>query len=134
MVKTETNFGIIGKLKNIVRKTGNVFFRGDRDRGITEEIARKIQKTAYETLHSGHKETFTPPYKHIAEQLQVTDDMIYRAAVYRLTHIAANEDKLAADILSILELQLQRTDRSKEQQDYIRDKIMYIKKVRNSKP
>ncbi len=133
MIKTETNFGIIGKLKNIVRKTGNVFFRSGRDKGITEEIARKIQKTAYETLHAGRKETFTPPYKQIAEQLQVADDMIYRAAVYRLTHIAVNEDKFAAAILDILETQLQRTDRSKEQQDYIRDKMTYIKKVRNSK-
>ena len=133
MVKTETNFGIISKLKNIVRKTGNVFFRSGRDKGITEEIARKIQKTAYETLHANHKETFTPPYKQIAEQLQVADDMIYRAAVYRLTNIAVNEDKLAAAILEILETQLQRTDRSKEQQDYIQDKMTYIKKVRNSK-
>ena len=103
MAQTSRNFGIINKLKNIVRKTGHVFFRSGRDKGITEAIARKIQKSAYESLHTKRKETFTPPYKEIAEQLQVADDMIYKAAVFRLSRIAANEDRLAADILSILE-------------------------------
>lgn len=133
MAQTGSNFSIINKLKSIVRKTGSVFFRGDKDRGITEEIARKIQKSAYESIHTKHKETYTPPYKEVAEQLQVSDDMIYKAAVYRLSRIAANEDKLAADILSILDMQLQRVDRSKEQLDYVRAKMNFVKKVRNSK-
>jgi len=133
MVKTKTHFGIISRLKSIVRKTGSVFFRDGRDRGITAEIARKIQKTAYENVHARRKETFTPPYKQIAEQLQVADDMIYRAAVCRLAGIAANEDKFAADILAVLDAQLQRVDRSAEQLDYIRNKMTYVKKVRNSK-
>ena len=60
--------------------------------------------------------------------------MIYKAAVFRLSRIAANEDRLAADILSILEEELFRTDRSREQLDYVRDKMSYIKKIRNSKP
>lgn len=133
MAQTGSNFGIIHKLKNIVRKTGSVFFRGGKDRGITEEIARKIQKSAYESIHAKRKDTYTPPYQEIAEQLQVSDDMIYKAAVFQLARIAANEDKLAVDILSRLDMQLQRVDRTKEQLDYVRDKMNFIKKVRNSK-
>lgn len=133
MARTNQHFGIIKKLKNIVQKTGTVFFRSGKDRGITEEIARKIQKSAYESLHAKRKESFTPPYKQIAEQLQVSDDMIYRAAVCRLADIAANEEKLSSDILGILELQLQNEKRTQEQLDYVQAKIDFIKKVGHSK-
>lgn len=128
-----SNFGIIKKLKTIVRKTGSVFFRSGRDKGITEEIARKIQKTAYEAQQVKQKETYTPPYKEIAAQLQVPDDTIYKAAVYRLANIAANEDRLATDIISILDNQLKRTDNSKEQRDYVQTKIDFIRQVRKAK-
>ena len=128
-----SNFGIIKKLKTIVRKTGSVFFRSARDKGITEAIARKIQKTAYEVQQIKQKETYTPPYKEIAKQLQVPDDVIYKAAVYRLAHIAANEDYVAADILSILDNQVKRTDNTKEQRDYVQTKIDFIKQIRKAK-
>ena len=131
MARTNQHFGIIKKLKNIVQKTGTVFFRSGKDRGITEEIARKIQKSAYESLHAKRKEAFTPPYKQIAEQLQVSDDMIYRAAVCRLADIAANEEKLSSDILGILELQLQNEKRTQEQLDYVQTKIDFVKKASN---
>lgn len=128
-----TNFGIIKKLKSIVRKTGHVFFRSGREKGITEEIARKIQRTAYETSQQGKKETYTPPYKEIEAQLQVPDESIYRAAVYRLADIAVNEERLAIDILNILENQLKRTDKNQDQLDYINQKIEFIKQIRSTK-
>ncbi len=129
-----TNFGIIKKLKSIVRKTGNVFFRSGRDKGITEDIARKIQRTAYEVSHAHRKETFTPPYKEIAAQLQVQDETIYRAAVYRLADIAVNEDRMALDILDILERELKKSSKSKDLQEYIQQKIDFIQQVRKVKP
>ena len=129
-----TNFGIIKKLKSIVRKTGNVFFWSGRDKGITEEIARKIQRTAYEVSQTHHKETFTPPYKEIAKQLQVQDETIYRAAIYRLTDIAVNEDRMALDILEMLEQEVKKTSKNKDLQEYIQQKIDFIKQVRKVKP
>lgn len=129
-----TNFGIIKKLKSIVRKTGSVLFRGAQEKGITEEIARKIQRTAYEASQISPKDSYTPPYKEIAAQLQVPDDTIYRAAVYRLANIAVNEERMAVDILNILENQLKRTDKRTEQIDYIRKKIEFIKQIRSTKP
>ncbi len=133
-MSSTANFGIIKKLKNIVRKTGHVIFRNGRDKGITESIARKIQRTAYEAQQIKHKETYTPPYQEIAKQLQVPDNSIYKAAVYRLASIAVNEDRLAADIMTILEHQLQRSDTSKEQLDYVQGKIDFIKQIRKAKP
>lgn len=129
-----TNFGIIKKLKSIVRKTGSVFFRNAREKGITEEIARKIQRTAYEVSQAPHKETYTPPYKEIAQQLQVQDDAIYRAAIYRLTDIAVNEDRAAVDILEILEKELLKENQTKEQKAYIQQKVDFIKQVRKVRP
>ena len=129
-----TNFGIIKKLKSIVRKTGNVFFRSGRDKGITEEIARKIQRAAYEVSQTHHKETFTPPYKEIATQLQVQDEAIYRAAIYRLADVAVNEDRMALDILDILEQEIKKSSKSKEVKEYIQQKIDFIKQVRKVKP
>ena len=129
-----TNFGIIKKLKSIVRKTGSVFFRNAREKGITEEIARKIQRIAYEVSQAPHKETYTPPYKEIAQQLQVQDDAIYRAAIYRLTDIAVNEDRAAVDILEILEKELLKENQTKEQKAYIQQKVDFIKQVRKVRP
>ena len=134
MNQLKQQFAIINRIKCLVKKTGSSFFRRRKDPGISEDIAKKIQKSAYDLSHLKQKDIITPPYLDIAEQLQVADDMIYKAAVFRLSRIAANEDRLAADILSILEEELSRTDRSREQLDYVRDKMSYIKKIRNSKP
>ena len=85
-------FAIISKLKKIVTKTSTML-KGDKTAGITEAIARKIQKGAYEAEFRKDKESKTPPYLTIAEQLQSNDSQIYRASVYALRNIAKNEEK-----------------------------------------
>ena len=133
MNQLKEKYMIIRKLKNLVTKTGSVLFRKPRDQGITEEIARKIQKSAYELSLKREKDTYTPPYKEIAEQLQVTDDQIFRAAVFNLVRIAVNEDKNAPAIITILENYAADGRLSAEQQTYLHSKIEEIKKVRSSK-
>lgn len=132
MEQLNKKYAIIHKLKNLVKKTGS-FFYSRPDKGITEDIARKIQKSAYELSLKREKDTYTPPYKEIAAQLQVRDDQIFRAAVFNLVRIATNEDKTAADIISILKAQANDEKRSKEQQAYVRSKIEEIQNIRNSK-
>lgn len=133
MDQVKEKYMIIRTLKNLVKKTGSVFFRKPRDYGITEEIARKIQKSAYELSQKKEKDTYTPPYKEIAEQLQVQDDQIFRAAVFNLVRIAANEDKNAPAIISILETHAVDGKHTTDQQAYLRSKIEEIKKIRSSK-
>ena len=65
-------FAIISKLKKIVTKTSTML-KGDKTAGITEAIARKIQKGAYEAEFRKDKESKTPPYLTIAEQQLFVD-------------------------------------------------------------
>lgn len=93
---------------------------------------QKIQKSAYDLSHLKQKDIITPPYLDIAEQLQVDDDQIFRAAVYNLTNIAVNEERYAAEIIKALEETAFQCNRSGEQLDYVKSKINIIKnKLRN---
>lgn len=114
------------------KKTGSSFFRRRKDPGISEDIAKKIQKSAYDLSHLKQKDIITPPYLDIAEQLQVDDDQIFRAAVYNLTNIAVNEERYAAEIIKALEETAFQCNRSGEQLEYVKNKINVIKnKLRN---
>lgn len=132
MAQFSKQFAIINKLKSLVKKTGKMF-NSKPDAGITEEIARKIQKSAYDLSHRKEKDSYTPPYLMIADQLQVSDDQIFCAAVYNLSLIALNEDKNAAAIIEILEKCIAGGGKSKEQNDYMKSKIEVIKRGRNKK-
>ena len=103
MNQLKQQFAIINRIKCLVKKTGSSFFRRRKDPGISEDIAKKIQKSAYDLSHLKQKDIITPPYLDIAEQLQVDDDQIFRAAVYNLTNIAVNEERYAAEIIKALE-------------------------------
>lgn len=126
-------FAIIDKIKCLVRKTGSSIFRTKKDLGISEDIAKKIQKSAYDLSHLKEKDTFTPPYMVIAEQLQVEDDQIFRAAVSNLANIAINESKFAEAILKTMEESLQHTLRTKDQVEYVKTKINTVKDDLRSK-
>lgn len=119
-------FAIIEKLKSLVRKTPG-FRRKPVDNQISEEVARKIQKNSYDQSHTKIKDTFTPPYKLIEEQLEVEDDQIYRAAVFNMANIGANCKKYASDIISSLEKSLEKEFRTTEQKDYVRERVEFIK-------
>ena len=133
MSVANNNFGLITKLKSFVKKTGRVIFRTNEDKGITEALARKIQKTSYDSHHLKRKDIYTAPYKIIAEQLQVADNTIYKAAVFRLSAIALNEDKLATPILKILEEQAVQKTKDNDLSSYILSHITKIQQMRKSK-
>lgn len=132
MNQLKQQFAIINRIKCLVKKTGSSFFRRRKDPGISEDIAKKIQKSAYDLSHLKQKDIITPPYLDIVEQLQVDDDQIFRAAVYNLTNIAVNEERHAAEIIKALEETAFQCNRSGEQLDYVKSKINVIKnKLRN---
>lgn len=121
-------FAVINKLKSLVKIPRS--FRRHSDNQISEDIAKKIQKSSYEKSHQAQKDSLTPPYKEIAAQLQVTNDQIFRAAVFHLTDIAINRKQYAEPILMLLEKSLEDKNRTKEQLDYITSKIMQIKQIK----
>ena len=90
-------------------------------------LPKKFKKSAYDLSHLKQKDIITPPYLDIAEQLQVDDDQIFRAAVYNLTNIAVNEERYAAEIIKALEETAFQCNRSGEQLDYVKSKINVIK-------
>lgn len=126
MTQFSPQFAIINKIKNIVSRTGNLF-RGEKNVGITEAIARKIQKSAYDAMIEDEKDSFTPPYISIAEQLQSKNDQIFRGAVFYLHNIAVNEPKTTKEIKEILEKTLVANKLTPQQADYVKNKIADIK-------
>ena len=130
MNQLSSQFAIIDKIKNLVRKTGNIF-KGDKTVGITEAIARKIQKGAYEAAQVVDKDSKTPPYKTIAEQLQSKDEQIYKASVYMLRNIAINEKKNRDEIIKVLEKSAEKNKKNQELYDYTTKKINEIKILKN---
>lgn len=130
MNQLSSQFAIIDKIKNLVRKTGNIF-KGDKTVGITEAIARKIQKGAYEAAQVVDKDSKTPPYKTIAEQLQSKDEQIYKASVYMLRNIAINEKKNRAEIIQILEKSADKKKKIEDLYNYTLQKIKEIKNIKN---
>ncbi len=122
-------FAVIRKLKSLVKMTTS-FRRQDSDKKqVTEDIAKKIQKSSYEKSHKEYADSFTPPYKTIAEQLQVSNEQIYQAAVFNLTTIALNRKAYAKEILQLLETAEEDKIRTPEQKAYTQSKIEQIKQI-----
>lgn len=126
MTQFTPQFAIINKIKEIVSRTGNLF-RNEKNVGITEAIARKIQKSAYDAMIQEEKDSFTPPYLSIAEQLQSKNDQIFRGAVFYLHNIAINEAKNTEEIKGILEKALATNKLTPQQADYVKNKLADIK-------
>lgn len=127
MSQFNKQFAIIDKIKSLVKKTARPFQRSNGEPPISEEIARKIQKNSYDLSHSKIKETFTPAYKIITEQLQVDDDQIFRGAVFNLMNIALTTEEYANDIVHVLEKAMNKELRTQEQLEYLKSKISVIK-------
>lgn len=129
MSKFSKQFAIIDRIKSLVRKTTHPFRRNEREPQISEEIARKIQRSSYDLSHAKSKDTFTPPYKMISEQLQVEDEQIFRGAVFNLANIALTTGEYAGDIIKVLEKAMDKKLRTQEQLEYLKNKIDTIKTV-----
>lgn len=133
MNQLKQQFAIINKIKCLVKKTSSSFFKHRKNPGISEDIAKKIQKTAYDLSRKETKDVVSPPYLDIAEQLQADDDQIFRAAVYNMTDIAINEERYAAEIIKLLENTAYQCHRTPKQLEYVNGKVNIIKNKLKSK-
>ena len=113
---------VVKKIKAIVRMTGRAIRPHRRDE-ISENIARKIQRSAYEASRRPKVEEYTPTYKQIAKQLQVRDAHIYKAAVYDLVKIAKQQASYRDDIVKILNQQLKENSVPQDIKEYIEFKL-----------
>lgn len=120
---------LLNKIKALVSKTSkNILWRSKpKDNEISEKIAQKIQKSSYDLSLRQLKDVFTAPYLKLAEQLQVNEEQIFRAAAYNMANIAMVRKKYREDILKIFNQYADDTTKSPEQRDYLRKKIAEIK-------
>lgn len=118
------------KIKAMVAKTSrSIIWRGrSQDNDISEKIAQKIQKNSYDFSQQFHKDTFTPPYLSLVEQLEVDDEQIFQAAVFNLANIAKARNRYSHDIISILDNYLQKDVHKLERKDYVAHKLYEIQK------
>lgn len=116
-------FNVVRKIRAIARLTGRAIRARKRRNEISEEFARKIQRSAYDISRTPKAEEYTPPYKSIAKQLQVRDLQIYKAAVYSLIEIAKQQAQYRDDIVKILSQQLKDQNVPFDIREYIDDKL-----------
>lgn len=133
MSNTAKQFALIERLKKLVASTGRHLLgrkKRPHDNDISEKIAQKIQKTSYDLSQKVVKDTFTPPYQKLAEQLEVDEPQIFKAAVYNMANIAMHRKKYRRDIMDIFSRYLSDYNLSNEKKDYIKskmDKILSMK-------
>ena len=113
---------IVNKIRNLV-KTSSTFLRKKDEKHISKEIAIKIQKNAFELSKKPEKKSFTHPCHQIAEQLQVKDDNIIKAATHALINIAIASPKYKEVVKEILITALQDPNKSQDQLNYISDNL-----------
>lgn len=126
MSNTAKQFALIERLKKLVASTGRHLLgrkKRSRDNDISEKIAQKIQKTSYDLSQKEVKDTFTPPYQKLAEQLEVDEPQIFKAAVYNMANIAMHRKKYRRDIMDIFSRYLSDYNLSNEKKDYIKSKM-----------
>ncbi|MDD4557136.1 MAG: hypothetical protein PHE89_07450 [Alphaproteobacteria bacterium] len=115
-------FKIIEKIKSFVIKEKN-YDKAKESDDITKEIASKIQISSYNLVKAIDKDnSYTPPYKLIAEQLSVDDALIFKSAAYHLVKIATRHKKYKNDISKIL---------SEKQKEFNKtdDKFLYLEEL-----
>ena len=102
MSKFAGQFAIIEHIKNFVKNSRRPWRKRD-DGGISEGVAKRIQKKSYERSCQGLDTSSYPPYLKIAEQLQVNNEQIFCAAVFNLTETALNIKRYRNHIAQLLE-------------------------------
>lgn len=120
-------FALISKIKNLVRKTRRGFWKRTDDHAVTDSMARKIQKTAFDLSQEKAREVFTPAYVIISDQLQVEDEQIFKAAVYNLARIAIANPQFSEEILAILNTYKDKEEKTAFERDYVKQKISEIR-------
>ena len=122
------------KIQSLISSTGHKILRKDKSKskniGISEKIAIKIQKNSYDISKQQAKDTFTPPYLEIAEQLQAENEQIFNSAVFNLVNIAINRKKFTSKIVDLLNSELANNRLCDERKDYIKLKLSQISKIK----
>ena len=116
-------FAVVNRIKAFVRLTGRKIRNRNKLNEISEDIARKIQRSAYDVSQRQKAEEYTPPYKAIAKQLQVHDEQIYSAAIHSLSEIAKNNMQYHDDIIKIFTQQLTDNAVPQDLKSYIQTKL-----------
>lgn len=132
MNKHTTQYAIIEHIKNFVKSTGRPW-RKRNESGISENVARRIQKKSYERSLRELDNSFYPPYLKIAEQLQVTNEQIFCAAAFNLGETAVNMERYRNHITQILQNSLQSTDLTSEQTKAVKTALQKIASTTNKK-
>ncbi len=132
MEKMDSKLGFLKKIKTLVSRTGkSILWRGrTKDNEISEKIAQKIQKSSYDFSMRVVKDSFAPPYLKLAEQLQIEDNQIFRAAAYNMANIAVARPKYRREIVTIFEKLLKDPHLDYEKQEYLRKKVNFINAAR----
>ncbi len=127
MSKFAAQLNIVKKIKSLVKKARYKFIPyKSTDNAISEKVALQIQKNAYDLSRRQQKDTYTPIYLEIAEQLQANDSQIFQAAVNSLADIALNK-QFKPEIYALLEKQLKNPKRTEEQLAYLQQTLALIK-------
>lgn len=133
MAVVSKKMAIISKIKALVSKTGILWRGKTQDNEISEKIAQKIQKNSYDLSLKPVKDSYTPPYLKLAEQLEVADDQIFRAAAYNMSNIAMVRKKYREDIVRIFNDYLKNTLLSEEKHEFLRQRLAKIDAVAKRK-
>lgn len=133
MAVVSKKMAIISKIKALVSKTGILWRSKTQDNEISEKIAQKIQKNSYDLSLKPVKDSYTPPYLQLAEQLEVADDQIFRAAAYNMSNIAMVRKKYREDIVRIFNDYLKNTLLSEEKHEFLRQRLAKIDAVAKRK-
>ena len=126
MNKHSAQFAIIEHIKNFVKNSGRPW-RKRNENGISENVARRIQKKSYERSQRELDNSFYPPYLKIAEQLQVTNEQIFCAAAFNLGETAVNMERYRNPIMQILKDSLKNPDLTPAQTKAVNNALDKIK-------
>ena len=132
MSKYSTQFAIIEHIKNFVRNTGRPW-RKRNESGISEDVARRIQKKSYERSLRELDNSFYPPYLKIAEQLQVTNEQIFCAAAFNLGETALNVERYRNHITQILQDSLKNPELNQTQVKAVNNALQKIASLKKNK-
>ena len=129
MSKASVQYAIIEHIKNFVRNSGRPW-RKRNENGISENVARRIQKKSYERSLKELDASFYPPYLKIAEQLQVTNEQIFCAAAFNLGETAINVECYRNHIIQILQDSLKNPDLNSVQIKAVNTALQKIEAVK----
>ncbi len=130
MTESTKKMNIINRLKTFVSKAGSgaLWHGAVSEYEISEKIARKIQKNSYELSQRQVRDSFTPPYISLLEQLEVEDEQIFKAAVYNLSNIAQMRPVYRAKIASAFSHFVQDTSQPENFRNFVSGHLRRIKK------